>query len=122
MKTHLGWIMVSGLVVAAGLSAQPDPGPKKETLEALARAFLDLMAKEDYAAASKNFDAAMKKALPVDKLKEGWKEFIDAVGPFKKQGKVRFERVQKYDVVTVTLHLAKADIDVRVVFDKDRKI
>ncbi|HMF19939.1 MAG TPA: alpha/beta fold hydrolase [Gemmataceae bacterium] len=94
----------------------------KNKLEAPARALVDLLAKEDYAAAGKNFDAAMKKALPPEKLKEVWQGLLESTGPFKKQGKVRMERVKKYDVVFVTIHFARADLDARIVFDSDGKI
>src|SRR5262249_25042937 len=94
----------------------------KNKLEAPARALVDLLAKEDYAAAGKNFDAAMKKALPPEKLKEVWQGLLESTGRFKKQGKVRMERVKKYDVVFVTIHFARADLDARIVFDSDGKI
>jgi len=113
-------ILAGALAVTAGLWAKPD-GPKKE-LESPARALVELLAKEDYAGAVKNFDATMKKVLPADKLKETWQGILESTGPFKKQGKVRFERVKKYDVLFVTMHFAKAVLDARVVFDTDRKI
>jgi dienelactone hydrolase len=93
-----------------------------KSLEAPARALVELLAKEDYAAAVKNFDATMKKVLPADKLKEVWQGILESTGPFKKQGKVRSERVKKYDVVHVTMYFAKAALDARVVFDADGKI
>lgn len=111
--------------VIAGLgysSFEAVAGGKKNELEAPARAFVDLLAKEDFAAAVKDFDATMKKVLPPDKLKETWQGLIESVGAFKKQGKVRFERVKKHDVVFVTVHFAKLDLDARVVFDAERKI
>jgi dienelactone hydrolase len=94
----------------------------KNKLEAPARALVDLLSKEDYASAVKNFDATMKKVLSPDKLKETWQGLLESTGPFKKQGKVRFERVKKYEVVHVTMYFAKAVLDARVVFDEDGKI
>jgi uncharacterized protein len=94
----------------------------KADSEAPARALVDLLAKEDYAAAVKNFDDTMKKVLPAGKLKEVWQGILESTGPFKKQGKVKIDRVKKYDVVYVTLHFAKASLDARVVLDADRKI
>jgi dienelactone hydrolase len=118
------FVLVSGLLFffsAFHVAIFVWAGPQKD-LEAPARALVDLLAKEDYEAAGKNFDATMKKALPPDKLKETWQGLIEQVGPFKKQGKVRFETVKKYQVVFVTIHFAKLDVDARVVFDKERKI
>src|SRR5262245_36280189 len=72
------------VAASANLAAQPD-GAKKD-LEMPARALVDLLAKEDYAGAVKNFDATMKKVLPADKLKETWQGILESTGPFKKQG------------------------------------
>jgi dienelactone hydrolase len=119
MKSRCFLLLVFGLG-ATGLWGQTD-GPNKD-LEKPARALVDLMAKGDFAAAVKNFDATMKKVVPAEKLKETWKGLTDQVGPFKKQGKVRFERVKKYDLVIVTLHFAKADLDTRVVFHQEKQI
>lgn len=94
----------------------------KKALEKSAREIVTLLAKEDYASAGKSFDATMKKVLPPEKLKETWQTVVEAAGAYKKQGKVRFDKVKKYDVVFVTIHFAKTDLDARIVFDQDRKI
>ena len=112
-------LTVAGICHSIGKSARAG---SKNRLEVPARALVDLLSKEDYASAVKNFDATMKKVLPPDKLKETWQGLLESTGPFKKQGKVRFERVKNYDVVYVTMHFARADLDARVVFDSDGKI
>src|SRR5262249_30799883 len=89
---------------------------------AKARALVEALFKEDWAAAGKDFDAAMKKALPEAKLKGIPPKLKGAVGAFRKQLGTRTETAGKYEVVYVTCDFEKFKLDARVVFDKDGKI
>ena len=53
-------------------------------LEDRARALVTALGKEDFTAASKDFDDAMNKALPPDKLGDTWKGLVKQVGALKK--------------------------------------
>ena len=50
-----------------------------------ATALVDALAKEDYAAAGKDFDDVMRKAMPADKRKETWQAVVKQVGAFQKR-------------------------------------
>jgi dienelactone hydrolase len=109
-------------LLTAGACARPAPaeGPddRKATAQALARALL----KDDYAAAGKDFDAVMRKALPADKLEAAWKATVGKAGPFREERGTREARLQGYDIVFVTCRFEKSDIDVKVVFNADRQV
>ncbi|MGH9676908.1 MAG: alpha/beta fold hydrolase, partial [Candidatus Acidiferrum sp.] len=78
--------------------------------------------KGDYAIARKRFDATMLKVLAGDKLESTWKSLETKMGPFKKRLGDRAEAAGQYDFVYVTCEFEKRKTDIRVVFDKDKKI
>jgi dienelactone hydrolase len=87
-----------------------------------ATALVDALAKEDFAAVVKDFDATMKKALPAEKLETTWKAVVKQVGAFKKRGELRTAKEGKYDVVIVPCEFEKLTLDARVVFSADKEI
>lgn len=91
-------------------------------LEKAARALVVDLSKEDFKAAAANFDATMQKALPPDKLATTWKGLIAQVGAFQKLTGARQEKVDKYQVVSVSCQFDNAAIDVRITFDADKKV
>lgn len=98
--------------------------PGEDALTAKARALLAAMEKGDYALATRDFDAAMLKAMPADKLEALWTKQLPAqVGAFRQQGPARREQLQGYEIVLITCSFEKvAMLDARVVFDKDGEI
>jgi dienelactone hydrolase len=113
-----GFILFGALLCRAG---SPDDD-RESKLKASVKAFFAAMAKEDYEAAGKDFDAAVKKALPTEKVKELWQALPKQVGILKKQGEPRVEKLGKYDVVTVPCTFEKMTLDARFSFDADGKI
>jgi fermentation-respiration switch protein FrsA (DUF1100 family) len=95
---------------------------RESKLKASVKAFFTALAKEDYEAAGKDFDEAMKKALPTEKVKELWQTLPKQVGVLKKQGDPRLEKLGKYDVVIVPCTFEKTALDARFSFDTDGKI
>ena len=91
-------------------------------IENKARELLSALAKQDVVAATKDFDEAMKKALPGDKLLDTWKDLISKSGAFKKLGAIHLGKTGKYDVVTVRCEFEKGAQDARIVFDGEKQI
>jgi hypothetical protein len=94
----------------------------KELLILLAREFVTNLARGDFEGAVTNFEKTMTKLSPPEKLKEVWDMVIGQVGPFKKQLGVRMESLPKYDIVYVTCAFQKQNLDIKVVFDKNKKV
>jgi dienelactone hydrolase len=112
---------LAGFFLVGSVAAEPileAPVEIKDKARALVRA----LAKDDFAAAAKDFDDTMKKALPGDKLEKIWRQVTGAVGAFREERGVRADKIQKYDVVLVTCHFEKTDLDVRVVFSPDKLV
>ncbi len=117
MRTSLALILLALAPVAT-----PAGGDKSTDRTATARAFVEAQAKGNFAAAMKEFDEAMKKASPADKMEATWKLIQKQVGPFQKQLGTRQEQQGKYDIVAVTCQFEKMTLDVRVVFTRDGQI
>lgn len=107
--------LAAGLMVPAAADEASERAKK-------ATALVDALAKEDFAATVKDFDATMKKALPADKLETTWKAIVKQVGAFKKRGELRTAKEGKYDVVVVPCEFEKLTLDARVVFSAEGEV
>ncbi len=112
-------LMVLYLSSAAVLEGVRAP---EDELIVKARAFLAALEKNDFQAAAKDFDATMLKLSGPDKLAEFWKSAPAQLSPFKRQTAARRDTLGSYDIVLVTCEFEKQTLDLRVVFDKDKKI
>jgi dienelactone hydrolase len=97
-------------------------GKKPSPVEGKAKAFVTALAKKDFNAASKDFNDAVKKALPVETLAKVWKRLQEQAGVFRKQLGTRTQKDAGYQIVFVTCEFAKEKIDLRLVFDKAGKV
>lgn len=91
-----------------------------------ALAYIDLLAAEKFDEAFATFDSAMAKAMPVDKLKDAWKD-IQSVGGKLKSKKViksdkRKEGDVEYEAFIVSCEFEKACFDARLVYSPDGKL
>lgn len=102
--------------------AQEQEVSKSGDLTGVAKEFVELLAKEDFAGAVKNFDSTMKAVLPEEKIREAWKSLLAQIGPFKRQIGIRTEKLLQYDIVFVTCEFEKSVLDVKVVFNSAREI
>jgi uncharacterized protein len=90
--------------------------------ENLAKAFVEMLVKEDFSSASKNFDTNMKRALPEEKVKEIWSSLVKQLGAFKEQTHTRKEQYGEYEIVYVTCNFERATFDVKVVYNKAKQV
>ncbi len=103
--------------------AGTDPSKAKPAnLEDAARSFVELLSQGEYVKAVQDFDVTMSNAMPPEKLGQAWQRVQGQAGKFQKQGEVRTERVQQYDVCYVTCTFQKSPLDVKVVFTPERQI
>jgi fermentation-respiration switch protein FrsA (DUF1100 family) len=101
---------------------QPLLAPGNDAVQSMGKEFVSFLQKEDFASAVKQFDSKVRAALPEAKLQELWRTLGGQVGSFRKQVGVRSEKLQGYDVVYVTCHFERSDLDVKIVFNADRQI
>jgi hypothetical protein len=114
-------IMVS-LLFSFTLFSQPQSPTYMAELITKAKNMLAALEKGDYEAAVKDFDAAMMKAAPPEKMKQVWEAVNKQLGGIKNEKGIRTETGAQYDVVFITLEFEKSTIDMKVVFNKDKQI
>jgi hypothetical protein len=96
-------------------------------LKAAASAFVETLARADFAAAVKSFGAPLNRSLPAAELQKTWQGIIAKNGSFAKivgvqAGPVEEYGGQKYDVVLVQCQLKQAAIVVRLSFNRQAQI
>jgi hypothetical protein len=104
------------LLVRQHLGAK-NVAPKAKTNE-----FVELLANQQFSAATGNFDETMKKTLPPEKLEETWKSTTDQMGPFKQQIGLRTEKQLGYDIVLITCEFEKGYLDIKVVYNNKKQV
>ena len=120
MKEHILSLTMVLMAVAiqAPLTARSAPGG----VTSAGKQFVELLAKEDFAGAVAQYDAAMKTALPESKLRETWQALQAQAGPFQKQLGARATKMTGYDVVLVTCQFERTALDTKVVFDAKGRV
>ncbi len=104
---------------AISSSAQPAGTVDLTTLGAQ---FVDLLVKKDFAAAETQFDSAMKSAMPEATLRSVWEDLLTKNGPYQKQLPARVEKQDGYDVVLVTCQFQNQSLDLKVVYDSQKRV
>lgn len=87
-----------------------------------AKSLVDDLNLGNYKEASVNFDDVMKAQVSEEKLQGLWKSLISQCGNFNGQLGTRYEAVQGYDVIYVTLAFEKQNLDMRIVFNKSFQV
>jgi hypothetical protein len=109
-------------MAAAESAVEEPPAAESDELVALGQEFVAFLERGEYAAAVKRFDAVMTRVMSPEQLEEAWKSVLGSAGPLQAQIAARMERAGKFDVVLVTCRFEKGTLDVKVVFDKARRV
>jgi dienelactone hydrolase len=126
VRTVLAAICAALAITACFDAAVPSraariPGGHEE-LEAAARQFVTIWSEGKYSDAVVTFDETMKGMMPPDKMREAWESLIGRMGEYRGQIGTRTEKWQDYDIVYVTCEFASSPIDIKIVYDGERRI
>jgi hypothetical protein len=113
------WLLVS---LALSRLAPGQEGREPSELESAAQQFVEQLSGDQFAAAAERFDATMARLMPAEKLAELWRELSASVGPFQEQIDLRTTKLGAYDIVFVTCQFERSKLDVKVVFDREKRI
>lgn len=94
MKVASCWLFLAVLVCDCTTAAEPEK-PQDKNIASAAGQFVDQMAKGEFSAAVRDFDATMKSLVSPDRLKQIWEPLVAQVGPLKSQLSARTERVAR---------------------------
>ena len=117
--TTMGRMILMTMTCVAVLLAA---GCGKPSATQLAEGMVDSMAKGDFAAATKDFDANMKAAMSAEKLGQTWSQVTALAGAFKSRTGSREAQEAGFQIVYVTCQFENASWDIKVVFDRDGKV
>lgn len=108
------------------LTALPGCGDGQRTagsdLEAKARKLVESLAAGDYATSVESFDAVMRDSMPAEELRRAWDSLEEQAGSFQSITGTRVEQAGDYEAVYVTCDFEDTPIDIKVVYDRDRKV
>jgi hypothetical protein len=90
--------------------------------EARARAFIDELAKHDFASATKTFDEKMLAGLPKEKLEKVWSQLEAQTGELKSVDAIEMKDAEGVRIALAKVTFAKAPAVLRVVFDARHRI
>lgn len=107
---------------SAAISSAAQPAKQVTELSVAGAGFVDLLAKKDFAATETRFDPAMKSAMPEATLRAVWEDLINQAGPYQRQLRTRVEKQAGYDVVLVTCRFERQLLDVKVVYDSQKRV
>jgi len=113
--------IVIAILCAVALTSAKDTTPLDEK-KAMANAFADLLIKGQFKETTQNFDKTMKKALRPKKLAKAWNETTANAGPFEKKLGTRSDKYLWSDIIYVTCQFQEGPLDIKVVYDKHKKI
>ena len=107
--------LIVTLLAAAALSAQvQNPSP---SLVARAETVIDALAAGDFAMVSRQFNAAVKAALPDDKLRAAWDSVQTSAGAFVRRNGATTQVRGEFTAVLVACDFERNKVEVNVVFD-----
>lgn len=116
-------IILALSVASCGKNPAPVTEPPLEgDLTELATDFVSRLNGGDFAGAVSFFDATMKKTLPEEKLAETWAGLQEQMGPYSENTGTRTDTVKGYDIVFVTARFGTNLIDIRVVFNYNKRV
>jgi dienelactone hydrolase len=104
------------------LSVLIAPGAEPSDPSALARQFIDLLAKGDFDASKPLLTADLAAKLPPARLQQVWQGLQQQVGAYQRSGGVRTEAGQKRDVIFLTCVFEHTELEARVAVDKEGRI
>ncbi len=127
---RIGLVAALLLTGGCGGSAEPPASPTAASSAAgvetrlgqLATDLIAALVAEDFEAAVAHFDDRMRQALPAADLAAAWRQVTDQAGPYESELGRRQENTGGYRAVVVTAQFERSPVDVRVVFDADRRI
>ncbi|MCP5108858.1 MAG: DUF3887 domain-containing protein [bacterium] len=94
----------------------------KDEFEQAGSKFVEQLAEERFEDAANTFDETMAGLISPEKLKELWDQLFEKSGTFQKQLSTRRETYLQYEIVFVTCQFENGKLDVKVVYDKSKRV
>ncbi len=93
-----------------------------DELKKMALTFVSQILNSDFKSATLKFDDQMRSLFDESKLKESWQEVITEAGAFLQLNITKTSEMENYKIIIVKCQFQLFDIDVQVVFNKQKQI
>ena len=90
--------------------------------EAMARDYINLFVKGDFAAAASKFTGATKENMPTKSLQDLWAAILARNGQFIEQVSAKSERNKSSNIILVTCKFEKELVDIKVVYNDKKEV
>ena len=107
--------LVLAIVPVSALRAQTDHASK-------ARAIVERMAAQDFAAVTPEFNDTLRKALTEERLRSSWTSILEQAGAFKEISGTRVETRGTTRVTIVTIAFERFPLQAELVFDAESRV
>ncbi len=87
-----------------------------------AKTFIELLAKNDFAAGENYFDDALKSKITAAKLEEVWNGLQSQVGKYKSQESIKTAKSGSNEIVITTTEFENAKLNIQLAFDEKGKV
>jgi hypothetical protein len=121
-KTFLALLLALLLCLAAVSCAGEKLPPLEGEPAELAEEFFQCLVKGNYSECTDYFSKKMKQAMSARKLEQVWNDLQGQVGSYVKVTDMREDHIDGYDVIFVTTEFEEDLINIRIVFDEDRRV
>ncbi|MDD5349575.1 MAG: protein kinase [Chthoniobacteraceae bacterium] len=112
----------SGTTTSAQPASSPSAAESLDDSMKRAKAFVDLLAKGDFAKAHSEFDATMSAAMSEQMLATVWAQLETTGGKYQGHDAPRLEVFRGFTIVYVPCQWERARLDLKVVYDKAGKV
>ena len=110
------------LFFAVAISCSGELPPLEGEITDLAEEFIACLVDGEYDRGVEFFSAEMKRAMSARGLAQTWEQLLEQMGPYVGEVGKRIESSGEHDAVIVTTAFEHVFLDIRVVFDKDRRV
>ncbi len=114
---HLSRSIVFVIFIVLGCSAQ-----QKDSPEMLARKFVEMLSRKEYAKAYTTMDETMAAAITEGKLGLIWAQIVMKNGKFTHQKEATIESASGYSTVKLTVSFERSDLIVQLSYDSRGKV
>lgn len=92
------------------------------SISQMGEAFVDHLAKGEFALAANGFDETMTRVMPEASMAKSWKDLALLAGAYQRRIETTVQTEQGYQIALVTCQFERTRLNVRVVFDANRQV
>lgn len=110
------------LLLLCGQVAEPSSADVAEKNVAAAKTLVEHLTAGKFEKVVEPFNLTMRVLLPAASVRTAWEATASAYGKFERIGETRTQKIEKYQLVFVTLEFSRGKLDTKVVYDDQQRV